>query len=374
MILASLDATSLRIPFTRAFRHAAANRLATQTIWVVARGQHGCIGFGEGCPREYVTGESCASARTFVAARAKGLRTSIRDMASLSAWVDAHACEIDRNPSAWAAVELALLDLIGRTEGRALESLLGLPPITGTFRYTAVLGDATPGNFDAQLGAYLRTGFREFKVKLCGDRARDQAKARALAAAGIAPQAVRADANNLWRDADAAIIYLEALQFPFWALEEPLPAGDYDGMRRVSAALDARIILDESLSRAAQLDAVARDAWRWIVNLRISKMGGLLRSLRVAAKAQRSGIGLIVGAHVGETSILTRAALALAGDFGDIIVAREGAFGTHLLERDVIDPPLMFGHGGLLDATALGIGAAAGLGLDVVAAAARAGY
>ena len=78
-------------------------------------------------------------------------------------------------------------------------------------------------------------------------------------------------------------------------------------------------------------------------------MGGMLRSLAVVDAARRTGIQLIVGAQVGETSLLTRAALTVAHASRDLLVAQEGAFGTQLLERDICDPPLMFAAGGLLD-------------------------
>lgn len=77
-------------------------------------------------------------------------------------------------------------------------------------------------------------------------------------------------------------------------------------------------------------------------------------------------MGLIVGAHVGETSVLTRAALTVARAARDILVAQEGAFGTHLLLRDVVNPPVMFGPGGMLDAAALTL-RRAGFGLPVLA-------
>jgi hypothetical protein len=38
---------------------------------------------------------------------------------------------------------------------------------------------------------------------------------------------------------------------------------------------------------------------------------------------------------------------------GPNLIAQEGAFGTFLLERDICDLPLMFGTGGLVDASAL---------------------
>ena len=328
--------------------------------------QDGAVGIGEGCPREYVTNETVVTAHAFVASHRRDWQTSISDVATLTRWAESHRRDIDGNPSAWAAVELALLDLIGQEQGRAIESLLELPRLAGCFRYTAVLGDATPAAFEAQLGAYLGAGFRDFKVKLCGSFDRDRSKVRALLSAGLSETAVRADANNLWADANQAISYLNRLGFGFSALEEPLRAGDFAGMRRVSLELDTRIILDESVLRADHLDEVRSDAYRWIANVRVSKMGGLLRSLQFGTAALRSGVPIIVGAHVGETSVLARAALTLAHGMGDRVIACEGAFGTHLLEYDAVEPSIMFGRGGVLYIAALQMGTATGLGLTTI--------
>ena len=299
MMLESLQACALSIPFNTAFKHASAEREETQTLWVEARGHDGMLGYGEGCPREYVTGESLASAQTFIATHQRDWLDTIRDVDALIGWVAQHATEIDANPAAWAAVELALLDLLGKMQGCSVEALLGVPELSGRFRYTAVLGDAAPRQFEAQRARYLQAGFGDFKIKLSGDRERDMDKVASLSGAGIAAQSVRVDANNLWRDADTVIAYLRALDFGFLAIEEPLQAGDVAGMRRISAALDTKIILDESLLRVEQLDQFCDSPERWIVNVRISKMGGLLRSLHLARKAGEHGLRVIVGAHVG---------------------------------------------------------------------------
>ena len=346
MKIDSIRCDSLNIPFTTTFRHASAERAATQTVWVSAHAE-GETGYGEGCPREYVTGETLQSAAAFCARHLGDWCGSIRDLASLREWSQRQCGEIDRNPAAWAAVELALLDLIGRSEGRSVESLLGAPPLEGHFRYSAVLGDAQSDAFRAQLAAYVKAGFLDFKIKLSGDAARDRAKVKALIDAGVVN--VRADANNLWEDADAALRALEALEFRFGGIEEPLHAGDIAGMARLAAALDTRIVLDESVLRAGQLDVLAEQPERWIVNLRISKMGGVLRSLKLVSELRKRGLRLIIGAHVGETSLLTRAALSVANAARDLLVAQEGAFGTHLLARDPVDPPLMFGAAGVLE-------------------------
>src|SRR5690606_5240121 len=96
-----------------------------------------------------------------------------------------------------------------------------------------------------------------------------------------------------------------------------------------------------------------------------SKAGGLVRALDLVQALRARGIPVIVGAHVGETSILSRAALTVAAAAGDLLIAQEGAFGTHLLARDVVHPPVMFGPGGVLEVARLGL-EPAGLGLRIV--------
>ncbi|HLQ12930.1 MAG TPA: enolase C-terminal domain-like protein [Steroidobacteraceae bacterium] len=366
----SLEASELAIPFKGAFKHASAERHAMQSLWVRAYSASGAQGFGEGCPREYVTAESMSTALAFVDRHRAEWITCLRDVHSLREWVSAHQLEIDVYPAAWTAVELALLDLFGKLNACALEPLLELPALNGRFRYTAVIGDGPSEQFATQLRQFLKAGFNTFKIKLAPDMQANHLKVRALVEAGITADAVRADANNLWRDAKTCVAELKSLRFSFTALEEPLQAGDFRGLDAVAIALNTRIILDESIARRAQLDQIPSTPGRWIINCRVSKMGGLLRALPLLHSAQSRGLGIIVGAHVGETSVLTRAALTLARAAGPGLVAQEGAFGTHLLTRDVADPPLMFGVGGVIDVAEAGLAIRPGLGLKIAGAAA----
>jgi L-alanine-DL-glutamate epimerase-like enolase superfamily enzyme len=363
MRVESLRFSELEIPFTASFRHASAERAATETAWIDATAADGTTACGESCPRAYVTGETLATARAFTDAHAADLARRVTSIETLHAWVSAHRVEIDTNPAAWCALELALLDLLGKIDGTPIETLLSMPALAGTFRYTAVVGDATPAAFQAMAEKYWRLGFRDFKVKLSGDRERDRDK---LAIFGQWPDGsarVRADANNLWRTAGEAIDGVRDLDHRFFAIEEPIGKDQYSALADISRALGCPIILDESCLRRDQLTLLDEPASRWIVNVRVSKMGGLIRAMDVIAAARERGIGVIVGAQVGETSLLTRAALTAARAAGDALVAQEGAFGTYLLERDVCDPPLMFGAGGILDADAFPMLARPGLGL-----------
>lgn len=127
---------------------------------------------------------------------------------------------------------------------------------------------------------------------------------------------------------------------------------------------ESGIILDESFLRLEQFGWIQNDPpSTWIINVRVSKMGGVLRSLAVAQRARELGIPIIVGAQVGETSMLTRSALLVANSYRDLVIAQEGAFGTLLLEQDICDPTLMFGAEGQLEPTK--VGSHAGLGLTL---------
>ncbi len=343
-------------------RHASAVRAATENIIVRVQTASGAVGVGEGCPRQYVTGETVESARTFLRGAAPGAAAAAGTVDGLRSWMTEHRESIDANPAAFCALELALLDALAAEQRVSVERLLGYPDLSGTFRYTAVIGDSGRWVFAVLLQRYLLRDVHDFKLKLSGDLDRDRQKLARLRRRGSTVR-VRVDANNLWSDAEKCIEHLSRLDYRFTAIEEPLAANDLDGFARIAAALDTPIVLDESGLRGEQLARLPGPADRWILNCRVSKMGGLLRSLATVEAARALGIGVIVGAHVGETSILTRAALTVAADAGDALVAQEGAFGTTLLRRDLVSPVLMFGRRAELDIATMLDPAAPGLGL-----------
>ena len=119
------------------------------------------------------------------------------------------------------------------------------------------------------------------------------------------------------------------------------------------------------MDRVAILEDVGS---QWIVNVRVSKLGGLLRSLEVIDRLRPIGAHIVIGAQVGETSLLTRAALTIANCSRDVLLAQERAYGTLLLQQDVCTPPLMFGKGGLMDPCRWVTPGAIGFGLDFTGA------
>jgi L-alanine-DL-glutamate epimerase-like enolase superfamily enzyme len=348
MSISSLSAQSLNIPFRQAFAHASAVRAQTESVLVIVVDDAGLTGIGEGCPRHYVTGESIESITQFVDAH-RSQWMLFTDVDDLKRWMAANEDLINRNPAGWCAVELAFLDLFGKEANVSIEALVGVTPLSGRFQYSAVLGTDSLTSFEKQLKQYLAVGFTDFKVKVTGRLQEDIDKFARLDSAGAAQLRVRLDANNLWADGDVVIAYVKQLPGAMTAIEEPLKVGDYAGCRLVSQALGIPIILDESFLQMEQFQTICDTPSTWVINIRVSKMGGILRSLGIAKKAKELGIPIVVGAQVGETSVLTRAALTVANTYRDILIAQEGALGTHLLEHDICMPVLMFGKAGLLD-------------------------
>lgn len=365
IVIDSLTVQPLDIPFKLSFSHASADRSRTQSVLVTATSNDGLTGYGESCPREYVSGESIESVMKFFHQHQQTV-CQITDLSSLYDWVNSHRELIDADPAAWCAMELAILDLMGKSTQQNLETLLGTPALCETFQYSAILGTDSPQVFEKLLLMYLEMGFTDYKVKLMGEQKCDLEKIRILKKNINKSIRIRFDANNCWADADTAYRYLTELDCPFWAVEEPLIKEDYQALGQLAASLHCKIILDESFLRLEQLHELEGTVESWLINIRVSKMGGLLRSLELVEACKSRGIPVIVGAQVGETSLLTRAALTVANYSGDALVAQEGAYGTYLLEHDICEPALMFGRGGKLETGLMSFQNRSGLGIKVV--------
>lgn len=348
-----LSFSELRVPLKMTFRHASAARTHGESLWVeAARGAH--RGYGEGCPRAYVTGETRASCQRWLATWQPVIGRECTDLDALRGWLAAHAAAVDESPSVWCAIECALLDLFARESAQSVEALLGLAPPGGPHMYSAVLGNDEPWKTRLLIDQYCILGVTDFKVKLVGDLEVDRQKLRSIAELtrwhDVARHRIRVDANNLWSDEpERALDYLRALDCDLFGVEEPVRPRDVDNHSRLGVELDVPIILDESLCTLADLERYDGQRGRFMANLKVSRVGGVLRALRLVEALRARRWPVIVGAHVGETSVLTRAAMLVAAAAGDSLVAQEGAFGSRLIEREPASPSLRWGRGGVLD-------------------------
>lgn len=343
----------LFLPLRTTFKQASATRNVGESIWCeVSRGEH--TGYGEGCPRKYVTNETVAGGVAWLEEKTPSIAIHCFSLATLKSWIQENGLLIDRHPAAFCAVETALLDLFAKEKGQSVEELLGLAKPMRTHTYTAVLGDSSKAKFKHLLQRYLGLGFQDFKVKANGNFFEDQSKLAMLHQIcqqnQLANYRVRLDANNLWKgQKELAINYLTALKSMLFAVEEPIAPKKYIALEEIGEVLALPIILDESLCNMQDLERIKQTKGKFIANLKVSKVGGIIRSIELIKALQKSGLPIIIGAHVGETSILTRAGMCGAQAASESLVAQEGGFGTLLLEKDQVKPSLTIGKQGKIN-------------------------
>jgi L-alanine-DL-glutamate epimerase-like enolase superfamily enzyme len=342
-----IETRQLKIPLRLPFTQASKRRVCSASLLVAVR-QDERVGLGEGCPRPYVTGETLSGAAAWVDARRPQLE-QLTSLADLQTFAEIHRTDIDANPSAWCAVELALLDLFAQRDHVPVESLLGIDAHRETFTYTGVIPASHPETTQAHTRWWTELGARDFKLKVGLDDRGDSERLAAFWACAPAGARLRLDANNAWGDdPEQARQQLSPLLHGVVAVEEPLAPGRFDDLQALGTALNIPIILDESCTRCTDIQRLAPRQGAWILNLKVSKLGGLLRSTALLKAAVERDIPVIIGAHVGETSVLTRAGVALARAAAEACWAMEGAVGEHLLEADPVQPVLQLSQGSML--------------------------
>ena len=128
MKVTELTAYAVRIPLKKRIKHASHTRTETDNVLVRARLNDGSVGWGEGVPREYVTGESADSAldllkKTDLKSQLGECRDYIGALRIIEAFKPAAVSGDDRGEqgnAARCAVEIALLDAFGRAFGEPL--------------------------------------------------------------------------------------------------------------------------------------------------------------------------------------------------------------------------------------------------------------
>lgn len=340
------------LPFRVRFRHAAADRTTSDSLFLRCVLADGSEGWGESLPRTYVTGESRDGAFELLAGQVlpslldRGF-SSLREVETFLAACDGRAPASVLAPempqtAAWCAVDLALLDAFGHAEGRSPLAAAGTGFPAG-LRYSGVLSTETGMRKRLLLLAHRLMGFRAVKLKLdAGAGPRELAVIRRWLGSGVD---LRADVNMGWTGEQAARAMPELARFGLRSFEQPVPADDLEAMASLRAGTGLDVMADESFSTRASLERIVARRAASAVNARISKCGGLVATLARCREALAAGLAVQVGCQVGESSLLSAAHLRLCAAVGDVRYA-EGCFGTLLLGEDPASPELRFGRGG----------------------------
>lgn len=300
-------------PFKLSFHSPHAVRVNADSIVVELQVDKGISGYGESAPRPYVTAETPSTvADTIQDFFSKTLfRSEINSIRDVKRILDALEREcLDKNlrtyNSALGAIDIALLDALGKVQGISLYHYLGQ-----VVRKEMLNSFSVPFLYPAELEVLsqkvINLHIDSLKI-IMGDVEKDNIeRVRMIRSLFGDHMDMRIEANGKWSTEQALSHIVELKRFNISGVEQPVAAGNIEGLHEIRRKTGLPVIVDESMCNLSDarnlIEAKACD----VINIKISKCGGLLKSKEIRDFAESKKIPCQVGAHVGETDILGRA-------------------------------------------------------------------
>ncbi|WP_405742648.1 dipeptide epimerase [Streptomyces sp. NBC_01525] len=285
-----------RLELAEPLRISRATMAARDAVWLTV--EHGGLrGHGEAVASAYYGLDAATLVRLLRDASAAVARHADPESA-LAALCAGELPAPGAPPAVAAAVESALLDLVGKRSGHGAYRLLGAagPPSAPTAR---TLGITTPERAGALAARLADRGFTLLKVKAgTADPEDDLARIRAVRAA--APHArLLLDPNGAWSAAQARELLPRCAELGVVAVEQPLVPGDPEALAALAARSPLPVIADED---AVSYEDAKRLAGRVQgVNVKLAKCGGVFAALRIAGLLAGSGTDLMLGCLTAST-------------------------------------------------------------------------
>lgn len=225
--------------------------------------------------------------------------------------------EIDRrmeelavgNWFAKASIEMACWDLRGKSANRPVFELLGGACRSLTIRNRFSMGAYPPDVAAERARERVSAGFDTIKVKV-GVGPDDVARVRAVREAIGPDVALTIDANGGWDEPTALRSLRELDDCRLSIVEQPLPRGNYAGLRRLKAETGCKILADESCFDLVQAEELIDQNCCDALSLYPGKNGGISRARAIANYAESRGIPCSIGSNL-EWDVATSSMLHL---------------------------------------------------------------
>lgn len=378
MRIQELVAYHIRIPLKTKIRHALHVRTENDSLLVNCLLDDGSQGWGEGLPREYVTGESIDEAWNIIQQLdLNSLRDAQFD--TLKEAIPLAQVVLPPTPkgkrecfgnSIRCAFELSILDAVCRSKGIPLSAVIDYVPgaadlksSVSKVRYSGAITTMSPRKEFLRAALFRLSGFRQCKVKV-GVAGVDDARALKRIRGVLGRKMdIRIDANEAWQPDEVVSKMQPLLPYNITALEQPVPHARVDQLAEIRSQIPVPIMLDESLCSIPDGERAINNQTCDLFNIRISKCGGFITAVRLAALAHQAGLGMQLGCMVGETGILSAAGRHFASSIRNIRYL-EGSFDRFLVKERLTKQDLTFGWGGLAPALS---GPGSGVDIDAQA-------
>lgn len=359
VVLQKLIARHIRIPLKKPIKHASHERHETDNVLIECHLENGIVGYGEGVPRDYVTGETVESALDVLNhLSTKPLEEQPTSFADAVARIEQIQLKDEGQPdprgiganAVRCALELAYLDAYGRHFKEPLSSVTRLiaPELyeaKSRIQYSIAITSATGGKLARQAFAYWMYGFRQCKVKVGIKGQDDVARLRCIRQWMGKKMQLRLDANEAWPVAEVAARWRELSPFDIAWVEQPVLHESIGELGMIRKNMDMKVMLDESLCGMQDAKRCVAENWGDLFNLRLSKCGGFIRTLRLASFAHQHGLGCQLGCQVGESGILSAAGRHFACSVKGL-QALEGSYDGWLVDEGLTAKDITFGRGG----------------------------
>jgi L-Ala-D/L-Glu epimerase len=361
MSIRALKLFKVAVPLKKVIRHASYERSVSENLVVRVTLSDGFVGHGEGVPRSYVTGETLES--TFAALESQDWSRVIGRPSSFAEVVERLAGltlpEIESDPRGMAgnaarcALELAVLDAYGRrfqeSVGRAIELArtgdVELFPVPRRVRYSGAI-TAESARAERISAIKMRIyNFQQVKVKVGAEGQDDGRRLGRMRRILGRRMDIRLDANEAWPASELIDRVSPLLRYRPSALEQPVPHAEVAALAELRPRLGVPVMLDESLCGYPDAEVAVRDRTADLLNVRLSKCGGIFPTLRIIGLAARSGLGIQLGCHPGETSLLSAAGRHVASRVAGLRFV-EGSYDRHILGANLTRQDITFRYGG----------------------------
>jgi len=258
-------------------------------------------------------GEVCPLGPFYLPAYAQGARTGIAELgphllgedpsqlARLNRRMDA---ALQGHPYVKSALDMACWDILGKATGQPVCVLLGGRYGDDFVLYRAISQDA-PDAMAQRVAGYRAQGYRRFQLKVGGDPLVDIERIRAVAAELQQGDSLIADANTGWLMHDALRV-VRAIRDVDVYIEQPCRT--YDECLTVRRHCDHPFVLDEVIDSLDPLLRGHADRAMDVVNIKISKFGGLTKARQARDLCVSLGIAMTIEDSWG--SDVTTAAIA----------------------------------------------------------------
>lgn len=242
-------------------------------------------------------GEVCPLGPVYLPAYAGGVRAGLAELAPkligedptqlgrLNRRMDAL---LKGHPYVKSAVDVACWDLLGQQAGLPVCVLLG-GRYGDDFGLYRAISMAAPDDMAGKVAGYRAEGYRRFQLKVGGDADTDIARIKAVAAVLEPGDRLIADANTGWLMHDAARVVRGVRDVDVY-IEQPCLS--YEECLAIRRRTDHPFVLDEVMDGLDMLLRGHADGAMDVVNLKISKLGGLTKTKQARDLCVALGIAM----------------------------------------------------------------------------------